>query len=94
MSSLTCLGVDHQNVGSGPEHLLEVFVVADLLYERRHLHRLQHRQQPYLNNHTQTQTQLLVNHVCDERGKESKAGIGYLVRFIYFDHILLDKNLN
>lgn len=34
----TCLCVKHQNIGSCPEQLLEVLVVADLLYERRHLH--------------------------------------------------------
>jgi len=61
-SSLTRLRVQHQNIGSRPEQLLEVFVVADFLYERRHLHGLRQRQQPHLVkrahehnfNHTQT----------------------------------------
>lgn len=48
MSSLTCLGVEHKDIGSRPEQFLEVFVVADLLYERRNLHRLQNGQQPHL----------------------------------------------
>lgn len=55
LSSLTCLGVEHQNVGSRPEQLLEVFVVADLLNERRHLYCVQHRQQPHLVVQTHTE---------------------------------------
>lgn len=51
----TWLGVEHQNVGSGPEQLLEVFVVADLLYERRNLHCLQRWQQPQLEREKQKQ---------------------------------------
>lgn len=54
MRHLTCLGVEHQNVGSCPEQLLEVFVVADLVYERRHLHCVQHWQQPHLVEHVNT----------------------------------------
>lgn len=50
----TCLCVKHQNIGSCPEQLLEVLVVTDLLYERRHLHCLENWQQPYLKKHIQT----------------------------------------
>lgn len=54
---LTCLRVEHQNVGSRPEQLLEVLVLADLLNERGHLHRLQQqRHQPHLDEHTNITT--------------------------------------
>lgn len=52
LPSLTCFRVEHQNICSRPEQLLEVFVVTDFLYERRHLHCLQHRQEPHLVKHT------------------------------------------
>lgn len=59
---LTRLCVDHQNVGSRPEQLLEVFVLADLLDERRHLRRLQQqRQQPHLDGRTKVARVTKVN---------------------------------
>lgn len=45
---LTCFGVEHQDIGPRSQQLLEVLVIADLLYQRGHLHRLQHRRQPHL----------------------------------------------
>lgn len=45
---LTCFGVEHQHVGPRPQQLLEVLVIADLLYQRGHLRSLQRRRQPHL----------------------------------------------
>ena len=45
---LTCFGVEHKHVGPGPQKLLEVFVITDLLDQRGHLHGLQHCCQPHL----------------------------------------------
>lgn len=80
---LTCLCVEHQNVGSCPEQLLEVFVLADLLDERRHLHRLQQqRQQPHLDEHTNTTTSEMASkaNIKDNKKKDQVPTINHSLR--------------
>lgn len=78
----TRLCVEHQDVGSRPEQLLEVFVLADLLDERRHLHRLQQQwHQPHLDEHTDI---AVVTKVNAKRRKEDKiADVDIFLFWIY-----------
>lgn len=85
---LTCLGVEYQNVGSCPEQLLEVFVVADLLYERRNLHCVQHRQQPHLVEHSNTNsTAESVTMWTNNNTDEPSLNTGlHVFTFVHFHH--------
>lgn len=77
LSPLTCFGVEHQNICSRPEKLLEVFVVTDFLYERRHLHCLQHRREPHLVKHMDTT--ITTSALCDNTNIQQQGRLSTLM---------------